>query len=321
MSELPLIIVNPTSANNSTRARWPGIAAEVRHHFGPFQCQFTERAGDAKTIAACEAKAGRKFIIACGGDGTISDVANGIVESGNTETELGLLPSGTGGDFRRTLNIPNNVAEAAVILRQGRTKKIDVGRVTYTSSVQQAERTRYFVNVVSCGMAGDVVQRVKGEHGAGLASSAGQWLGGKASFAVAALQTTLSFAGIDLWLQIDEQIERRLKIANLSVANARFIGGGMKMAPEAVLDDGYLDLVVVGDLGARKILANAYKLYRGSHLGVEQVHHIKARRLSLRPVESTANIVVEVDGELDGYLPASFDLLPRALRVRCPVAT
>src|SRR5207253_10974026 len=109
---LPLVIVNPTSADGATEENWPKIASDLRTHFGAFSVAFTEAVGDGRRLAAEAAKQGTKLIIACGGDGTISEVANGILESGQ-EAELGILPSGTGGDFRRTLRIPNNVPAAA----------------------------------------------------------------------------------------------------------------------------------------------------------------------------------------------------------------
>src|SRR2546426_6075693 len=117
---LPLVIVNPASADGATQENWPRIASDLRRHFGAFSVAFTEAVGDGRRLAAEAAKQGTKLIIACGGDGTISEVANGILES-NHEAELGILPSGTGGDFRRTLRVPNNVAAAARAPRDGRT--------------------------------------------------------------------------------------------------------------------------------------------------------------------------------------------------------
>src|SRR3954468_12444034 len=102
---LPLIIVNPASAGSSTRAAWPAMASDLAAHFGAFNCAFTERAGDGRALAERGAEERRSLIVACGGDGTISEVANGILSSG-VDDVLGILPSGTGGDFRRTLEIP-----------------------------------------------------------------------------------------------------------------------------------------------------------------------------------------------------------------------
>jgi YegS/Rv2252/BmrU family lipid kinase len=306
---LPLVIINPTSAGGATGAEWPRLASDLRTHFGPFACAFTEGAGDGRRIAAHEARAGRGFIIACGGDGTISEVANGIME-------LGVLPSGTGGDFRRTLRLPARAADAAAALRNGRTQLIDVGRVEYLNHAGESE-TRFFLNVASCGMGGEVVRRVKGETPGWLPQGAARLLGGKASFAAAALQTTLSFKKPRLRVRLDDRAERQLTVANLCVANARFFGGGMKIAPEAKLNDGLLDVVALGDLDTLTILTNVYKLYLGTHLGMQQVHHALATRITVSAVDEE-RVTLEVDGELVGALPAAFEIRQSALRVRVP---
>src|ERR1041385_6134936 len=127
---LPLVIVNPASADGATRENWPRIASDLRTHFGPFAVELTQSVGHARTISAEAASKGTKLIIACSGDGTISEVANGIIDSG-AEAELGILPAGTGSDFRRSLGMSNNVAEAARALRNGRAKTIDVVRVAF----------------------------------------------------------------------------------------------------------------------------------------------------------------------------------------------
>src|SRR3982751_4891461 len=127
---LPLVIVNPHSASGATRDRWSGIASDIRTHFGPFNVAFTKSRGDGANLARRGVESGRRFIIACGGDGTINEVANGILETGE-DVELGVLPSGTGGDFRRSLDMPQNHREAATALRDGITKSIDIGRVTF----------------------------------------------------------------------------------------------------------------------------------------------------------------------------------------------
>src|SRR5687768_10893792 len=124
---LPVVIVNPESAGGSTRKAWPQIASDLRSHFGAFTVSLTERPREAIQLAGDAARRGVSLIVACGGDGTISEVANGILESGK-DVELGILPSGTGGDFRRTLQIPTQTRSAAAVLRTGRTRRIDVGR-------------------------------------------------------------------------------------------------------------------------------------------------------------------------------------------------
>ncbi|HEY0006436.1 MAG TPA: diacylglycerol kinase family protein [Pyrinomonadaceae bacterium] len=317
MSLLPLVIVNPASAQGSTRDAWPGLASDLRAHFGPFACAFTEKSGDGRGLAAQAAREGRPLIIACGGDGTINEVANGILESG-VDAELGILPSGTGGDFRRTLHISTHPATAAAALRTGRTRRIDVGRVTFLNHQGESE-TRHFLGVASFGMSGKVIERVKEGGTDWLPALRSGTLSGRLSFALATLQTTLSNINTTVFVKVDDRAERRLTVANLCVANARYFGGGMKIAPQAKLNDGRLNIVVVGDMSALEILANAHRLYLGKHLSLEQVQHTLATRLEARPAKKDEEITIEIDGELPGHLPAAFEILPQALRVRCPL--
>jgi len=315
MSPLPLIIVNPASAGGATGSAWAGLASDVRSHFGPFEVAFTRRGGEAAEIAEREARAGRRFLIACGGDGTISEVANGILRAGSA-AELGVLPSGTGGDFRRTFGVPSRAADAARALREGESRVMDAGRVTFTN--ERAEReSRYFVNVASFGMGGDVIRRVKTR--AGLPAGAARLLGGKLSFAAAALQAALTFEKPAVRVSLDDGPESGLTVANFCVANARYFGGGMKIAPTAKIDDGQFDVVAVGDVSAATVLTNAYRLYLGTHLGMREVRHGRARRVRAFPVGGET-VKLEVDGELVGRLPAEFEILPGILRVRCPAA-
>jgi YegS/Rv2252/BmrU family lipid kinase len=317
-SSLPLVIVNPASAGGATGRAWPCLASDLRAHFGAFNCAFTERAGDAAVIAAREAAAGRSFIIACGGDGTISEVANGILESG-ADAELGILPSGTGGDFRRTLDVPKRARDAAAALRAGRSVSVDVGRVEFQDRAGAPAR-RYFLNVASCGMGGEVIRRVEENASAGwLASASRRVAGGQAAYALASLQAAVSFDRPTLRIRLDERPEFRLAVANLCVANARYFGGGMKIAPGAKLDDGLLDVVAVGDLDTLKILTNVYRLYLGTHLGMREVQHAHARRIQVSADRPGERVLIEIDGELSGTLPATFEIIPRALRVRVPI--
>lgn len=313
---LPLVIVNPESAGGATRDAWPGIASDLSSHFGSFRCAFTGEKGDGTELAAEAARKGTKLIIACGGDGTISEVANGILASGK-DAELGILPSGTGGDFRKTIKIPARSRDAARILREGITRRIDVGRVTFTKRDGEND-TRYFLGVASFGMSADVMERVKERGPQWLPTKAPKWLSGRLSFGVSMLQTAVQSSATRVLVQLDDTRERHLTVANLCIANARFFGGGMKIAPEARLDDGQFDVITIGDLGPLKILTNAPRLYLGAHLGMQEVRHELARKILARPAVKEADVILEVDGELPGRLPATFQVVPRALRIRCP---
>jgi YegS/Rv2252/BmrU family lipid kinase len=277
---------------------------------------FTGKAGEAIELAARAARKGTKLIIACGGDGTISEVANGILASGKA-AELGIVPSGTGGDFRKTIEIPTRSRDAARILRGGTTRHIDVGRVTFTNKDGDND-TRYFLGVASFGMSADVIERVKEGGTHRLAGKVPKWLSGRLSFGVSMLQTAVQSSTTRVVVQLDDTNEKHLTVTNLCIANARFFGGGMKIAPAAKLTDGQFDVITIGDLGPLKILTNAPRLYLGAHMGMDEVRHDLARKIVARAAVKGAEIILEVDGELAGRLPATFQVVPRALRIRCP---
>jgi diacylglycerol kinase (ATP) len=314
MNNLPLVIVNPKSAAGSTASHWAEIASDFRAHFGAFQVAFTKKQGDGNLLAKRGIEAGRNFIIACGGDGTINEVANGILETG-ADCELGILPSGTGGDFRRSLNLPTGAREAAKALREGETKQIDAGRVTF-QSFNNETANRYFLNVSSFGLSASIIERVK-------TTGKLDWIPvaairGKTSFALSTLQEVLGLDYVTVRVKFDDDEEKSLNTINFCVANARFFGGGMKIAPDARLDDGFFDVVNIGDIKTAKILLNAYTLYRGTHLNLKEVKSKLAARVEAAPVDKANEIFIEIDGELPGKLPAIFEVVPKALKIRVP---
>lgn len=311
---LPLVIVNPKSASGSTRENWTATAADLRAHFGAFNVAFTRSAGDGVRLAEQAAKSGREFIIACGGDGTINEVANGILNSGES-CELGVLPSGTGGDFRRTLGMPHTNREAAAALRDGVTKTIDVGKVTFQDHDDETT-TRYFVNVSSAGLAAEVIGRVK-------STKVFDWLPveqlrGKANFAVSTLQEIVEMEPSILRVKFDDGDEHSLQTIAFCVANSRFFGGGMLIARDAKLDDGLLDVVNVGDISTAKLLLSAHTLYRGTLGNLNEVNVKRARKIEISAADNSREIHIETDGELPGKLPAIYEIVPNALRVRFP---
>lgn len=314
---MPLVIVNPASAEGATRENWPKIASDLRTHFGSFTVAFTEAGGHGRQLAHDAAEQGTKLIIACGGDGTISEVANGIIESGQ-DAELGILPGGTGSDFRRTLGMPSNIAAAARALRDGRSRKIDFGRVNFVNDKGERE-TRFFINVASFGMSTDVLHRTSsGEATKWIPAFTPRKLTSKLSYAAATVQTTFTASPTEVKFQLDEQPERRLRVAEFCVANARYYGGGMKIAPDAKVEDGLFDVITIGDASSFRILANAPRLYLGAHLSMNEVTHALARQVVVRPSKKDELVRVELDGEVVGRLPATFEVVPRALLVRFP---
>lgn len=314
-SDLPLIIVNPKSAGGSTKDSWASKASDLRAHFGAFQVAFTKKAGDGIELAKRHSENGRKFIIACGGDGTINEVANGILQSGK-DVELGILPSGTGGDFRKTLNIPQETREAAKVLQTGETKKIDVGRVTF-QNFENETVTRFFLNVASFGLSAAINEKVKEKDYF-------KWLPihalrGKAKYALSTLEKVLDTEYLTVRVKIDDKDEKSLNTLNFCVCNARFFGGGMKIAPDARLADGLFNVVNIGDIKTLKILLKAHTLYRGTHYDLPEVKNSLAKKIEVSPLNNQ-QIHIETDGELPGKLPATFEIISNALKIRAPKA-
>jgi len=301
----PVVIVNPRSGGGLSQKKWAGLLGPLTDGLGPFATRFTEAKGDGRRIAYEEASAGRRLIVALGGDGTISEVADGILSAGG-RSEMGIIPRGTGGDFRRTLHLHNDIAKAARRIRETPARAIDAGRVFYVAD-NGAQAQRHFVNVVSFGFSSDVARR---------ANDSSKRLGGRMAFLSATLRSLLRYDNAQILLSVDGQPERRMQLLLCAIGNGRFFGGGMKICPEALIDDGYFDLVAVGNLGRMSIMANLHRLYSGDHLSMKDVHCVRIRHLKVAPADPTVKITIEVDGETPGHLPARFELLPGALRVR-----
>jgi len=301
------VIVNPRSGGGLSESRWARVRGALAEGLGELDSAFTTAPRDATEIARREAGGGRRLILALGGDGTISEVADGVLAAGaGATTEIGLLPRGTGGDFRRTLEVPKEIAAAAEHIKNTTARVVDAGRVRYRTA-DGGEGVRHFVNVASFGFSSAVARR---------ANASSKRFGGRIAFMAATVRELFAHDNTDVWLTVDGQERQRRRVMLAAVGNGRFFGGGMKICPDAHLDDGAFDLVAVGDLSTGQVIANISKLFGGTHLELEQVTHERITRLHAEPVEPDADIAVELDGETPGHLPATFEILPGALRLR-----
>ena len=301
----PVVIVNPRSGGGMDEKRWASVVGPLSDGLGPFDSRFTERPGHARAIAHEEAAAGRKLVIAFGGDGTISEVADGLVAAGG-KAELGVIPRGTGGDFRRSLGIENQLQAAAERVRKSLPRNLDVGRVTYVGHDGE-QASRHFVNVTSVGFSSVVAER---------ANRASKRFGGRVSFLSAVVRSLATYDNAEVTVSVDDGEARRMTLLLAAVGNGRFFGGGMKICPEAVLDDGHFDFVTVGDLGRIEVLAKIHRIYSGNHLSMKEVRQVRCRQLRVAPADRETVIPLEIDGETPGRLPASFQILKGALRLR-----
>lgn len=312
MSAPVVVIVNPGSANGSLGKRWPDVQKTLRREMGAFDHMTTAGPGDATRLTRAALRAGAGTVVAIGGDGTLHEVANGFFEDGAAiapDATLALIPFGTGGDFRKTANIPKDLAAAARVVAGGVHRSIDVGRLTYRRGHER--HASIFINIASFGIGGVVDQIV---------NSSSKALGGRMTFFLATARATFRYKNrpVRLVFDGDEENAMTLTINSVAVANGRYFGGGMKIAPDASLDDGLFDIVAIGDMTKLEMLTSGGKVYSGRHLTLPKVVVRRAARLDAIPVHEGDEILLDVDGEQPGALPSTFELLPRAVKMVLP---
>lgn len=302
------VIVNPASARGRTRRRWQRIKEALRYFFKEFSYTFTEKPSEATEISRTAVKEGTELIVGVGGDGTINEIANGFFDGSdliNQGATLGIIPSGTGCDFIKSLNIPLNLRRAIETIIQATTKKIDVGLLRYTS-FSGAKKDRLFVNVGDFGLGGEVVAQME-KYGRKRKAS---------SYFRSLLQTFFHYQNKKLRIILDEQ-ELPLGYYLIgAIANGRIFGKGMKIAPGANLDDGLFDVILVKGMKTFEFLRHVWRIYTGSHLSHPKIDFYRAHKIEAYPESEKERVLVEIDGELVGLLPASFEIIPRALPVK-----
>jgi YegS/Rv2252/BmrU family lipid kinase len=299
-------VVNPLSAGGRTARQWPQLAAMLESRLGRVVTRFTGGPGAGIAITRGLLREGCDLIIAVGGDGTINEVVNGFFDKDQMvrpEAVIGILPLGTGGDFRRTLEIPTDAGGAINILAAGVPLQIDVGKATFHAN-GGSHASRYFVNLLSFGMGGHVAAQSKNFM---------RRFGGKAAFFWATAKTFLSYRGRKVSLSLDgSPTLLPFFITNVAIGNGQFHGGGMRPCPAAVPNDGLFDVTIINYAGALQLLGSISMLYSGEVYSHPKVRHFEASRIL---AEASSATEIEIDGEPLGTLPLEITLLPRQLRV------
>ncbi len=301
-------IVNPNSAGGRTGASWRRIRGQLEDVCGPVTVYETKEPGHAIQLAAAAVDSGHRTLIAVGGDGTVNEVVNGILlkdESTASGITLGLIPQGTGSDLRRALRVPLDEKAAIETLRRGTATSLDVMKVIYRQP-DGADTTRFSVNLTSFGMGGAVAAR---------ANQSSKPLGGRVTFLVATVLTTLGFRGNRVSIELDKDELKDVLITNVAVGNGPYHGAGMMICPRAVIDDGLLDVTIIEKMSPWEIARSFRMLYDGTVYGHPKVHFRRTKRLVATSAEPSS---IEIDGEPLGHLPLEITILPRALRMIVP---
>lgn len=308
------MVFNPASGRGRGRRRQAAYLELLERHLPGFDHGVTAAPGDENRLADEALAAGYDTLVAVGGDGTWSHVADRLLASGRTDVRLGLLPAGTGNDFGRSLGLRFSDPEAAVkALAAGRTRRLDAGRIlTPSAPVEPGNadppsapaRVRHFLNLVGFGFDIAVLD----------AAAGARFLKGEALYKVTAVQQLFRFPGIEVEIHANGEPVGAGRHLMVTISNSPYFGGGFPIAPRATVEDGRLHACMIGDaspLRRMKLFGDAGK---GRHVDAPEVRVVDGPRFTARfgtPVRFEADgDVFAVDGEA-----LDVEILPGALEV------
>ena len=298
-------IVNPHSGNGSTGSNWSYIESVAKDRLGHFETYTTQKSGDAVMFAENAVAKNIELLVCVGGDGTLNEVINGIMmheESIRPTVMVGFVPNGTGCDFAKTLPISQNIEHAIDVIAGGYARAIDLGKLTFRDH-RGHESSRYFHNITSFGLGGEVAQRVNRTTKA---------FGPFISFMWATLISIFLYGKKRIRIRIDNGFEQEFTVWNIAVANGRYHGGGMRVAPNASLYDGLLNVTVIGDLTLPEVFLNLPKLYNGKIYDIKKVVILTGKKIE---AVSDQPVLLDVDGEQPGTIPVVIHVVPAALKM------
>lgn len=308
MSLKTQVIVNPESNKGRTRRRWAQIKEALKVFLKEFKYEFTEKPSQAIDISRAAIREGSELIVGVGGDGTMNEIANGFFDGKtiiNPDSVMGIVPSGTGCDFIRSLHIPSNLKQAMQVITQAPSPAIDIGLASFQTKGGPVEE-RYFLNVADFGFGGEVLERMNQIRAKRKA----------ASYLKSTLATFFHYKNKRIKIMVDgEEIPQGEYLIG-AISNGRIFGKGMKIAPKARLDDELFDIILVRGMRVWEFLRNVWKIYAGTHLSHPKISFVRGKKIEAIPQDPDENILIEIDGEQVGILPATFEIVPRSLSVK-----
>jgi len=299
------IVVNPVSANKTTAREWPLYEKALSDAGFEFDAVLTEYPGHAAELTRKALKLGYKTIMSVGGDGTMNEVVNGFFDNDrliDENSRLIVFSRGTGCDFIRTLGINKNIEDLLAILKRNREKQIDVGRLSLVSAEGNMS-VKYFLNIADIGIGAETADRVNKNS---------KRLSGFLSFMLGTLSTVVLYKNQNFEVVIDDNIHLNGIMNSVIVANGKYFGGGMMVAPDAVMDDGVFDIIILGNLSKPDIIKSFPLIYKGKHMNHPKLKYYRGSKIK---VTSGGKGLIEVDGEIPGRADAVFELMPKAFKI------
>jgi YegS/Rv2252/BmrU family lipid kinase len=301
-----IVIINPIAGAGRIKKWLAANLSIIEKHCGPLDLKFTTKPGDASGFARKAVENRIKKLIVVGGDGTFNEVINGFFdENGNCSKETALLPLavGTGADFVRSIGGNGDLLTSLKSSEQF----IDIGRAKYINAEGKNE-LGYFLNISSFGASGLIVNKV---------NHSSKRFGGKISFFLGTLRGLSQYRKKNIRLKVDQHFDEKLEINSVVIANGRYFGGSMMIAPEAFIDDGLFDIIIIKPAGLMTFLRYGLNIYQGTHLKRPEFQLLKGKNIEVIPLE-TGPVLIEADGEQPGKLPVQYDILPGVLRLIAP---
>lgn len=303
------LIVNPTAGSGRAARRIPALKRLLEERGIQAQIAETRAPGDATRLVH-EARAdGIECLLVMGGDGTLNEVSQGYLDANGRPLpgpDLALLPSGTGGDFRKTFALGSTLEEAVERLTSVPARPLDLGVLELTAPSGETIR-RAFLNITSFGLGG-LTDR--------LVNSGPKWIGGRAAFFFGTLRAMVSYRNAPVRVRVDGQVCLEAPILNVAIANGRYFGGGMKIAPEADPSDGLFDVIALHDLTRAQGVALAHRIYQGSHVGQPGVRVARGSFVEAESLVPRAEVLIDMDGETPGRLPLTARVAQGVLKIR-----
>ncbi len=290
-----------------TERLWPTLVPVIEKMWGRCDFVLTQKEGDATRHAKLASENGRAWIVAVGGDGTVHEVVNGMMQSGSAcvkNLHLGILSMGSGDDFVKSLEIPKNPLDALVLIQKARVKKIDILQVDFLNHKGKKE-SRYCMNLSDFGLGGKVMQKVNASQ---------KILGSQMTYFMHAISTFFTFRPFSIVLESEERNYHFHQMMIGLIANGQYFGSGMRVAPEAKVNDGWMNVILVertGIMGFFKILS---QIYRKEKVEDEKIFRLRAKKIFVQPT-SVRPVYIELDGEQPGTLPATYEVIPQALKI------
>lgn len=297
-----LVVVNPHASHGQSGSDFQEkIRPVIEARLGDFAVHITKGPGDATDFL--RANPDYERVISVGGDGTLNEIVNGLIQGGS-KASVGVIAVGSGNDFARAIDLPRDYEKMVTIAIGQKTREIDLFEVRHRD-FQGEMATRYAVNVVGAGFDAAITNRMNKSR---FNTS------GKTAYLLSFLIEFITCRTYSMSFSIDGKPVSS-KYYFLTMGNGNYFGGGMRIAPDAVIDDGVIDVVGVGKMAKLRLLYHFPKIYKGEHLKVRSVYHYTASKLT---VASDRDVIIQMDGEVVGKLPMDISVHRKSLKIASP---